>query len=95
MFAEASAVLGCRVDVTTVCKNYVKLGSLHRDDYEKIATKFVDLKKKMLRRIKDHMTDPVNAFFMNHYKNVSIFKNLSQKAARESSFYCILKRYRE
>lgn len=43
MFGEVSAVLGCRSDVTTVCKNYCKIGRLSQVNYESIVTKYPTL----------------------------------------------------
>lgn len=90
MFGEVSAVLGCRSDVTTVCKNYCKIGILSSTDYEAIVYMYPSLFKKMMKQIKTHLTNPVNSFFMNHYDRISIFKNLTKKNARELSFHCFL-----
>lgn len=37
MFGEVAAVLGCRSDVTTICKNYCKIGKLSNKNYELIV----------------------------------------------------------
>lgn len=90
MFGEVPAVLGCRSDVTTVCKNYCKIGVLSSTHYEEIVFKYNSLRDKMMKQIKSHLVNPVNSFFMTHYDRIPILKNLTKKDAREVSFHCYL-----
>lgn len=95
MFGEVSAVLGCRSDVTTICKNYCKLAYLKKKDYEYILTKYPSLREYMSRRIKTYMTNPVNKFFIDHFKQITILKDLTKKNAREVSFHFYVTRFQD
>jgi CRP-like cAMP-binding protein len=90
MFGEVSAVLGCRSDVTTVCKNYCKIGMLRTNDYESIVFKYPTLRMKMNKQIKTHLSNPVNSFFLHHYQRSSVLTGLTKEDARQVSFHCFL-----
>jgi len=47
MFGEVSALLGSRSDVSFVCKNYCKLGSMDIQEFQKIELVHPKIKVKM------------------------------------------------
>ena len=87
-----SAVLNCRSDVTTVCKNYCKIGYLIAADYDSIVFKFPLLRHKMLKNIRSYLGSPVNNFFLSHYQRSNVLRKLAVADARELSFHCYLVR---
>ena len=55
MFGYVSAVLKCRADRSTVCRNFCKIGCLLNTDYEELAFKHPILKSRMMHLIEQHL----------------------------------------
>lgn len=51
------------------------------------------LRNSMLKRINTYLKNPINSFFLAHYKRIHILKDLTKKNAREVSFHCYLTKF--
>lgn len=90
MFGELTCVMGCRSQVTYVCRNYCKLAVLTAEAYDKVRYKFPEVHKKMLLYLRSQTESPVYSYFMSMYRDITIFRKIQPRTARQLSYHCFI-----
>jgi hypothetical protein len=93
MFGEISAILGTKPNLTFQCRNYCKVASIKREDYDRCVKKWPQVHDLMLARIRLETKSPECQLFMQIFDRIHIFKDLTLRNARELSLHCQLKKW--
>jgi hypothetical protein len=93
MFGHLSATMNCRANATLTVKHYSKIAVLDIANYNEIVRLHPRVQVLMRRIVMKSTGDPINSFFMNHFRLFSIFKGISKNTARELSLHCYFQSY--